>query len=371
MKKIGRNDPCWCGSQKKFKYCHLNRHIEEPEKPYKLEAIRKDAFGKRYCMFPKGGATVCSKDIVQAHTVPRSMLNKIAVNGHVISFMAKNSIYELIEDRGIALPDKLGIKKASVFTGFCETHDKLLFAPIEDQPFRDCAEHSMLWGYRAVCRELFLKESGAELTEKAKEFDKGMPEELQYIYQNFTGIQNHGFKLGARDLRYLKILYDEAILNKDYTQIRYYILTLDSVPEIMCSGIMVPTHDYYGNFLQDIESDEVLDFITCSIIVSGDKGKIVFAWFGNSEPCNKFIESLNDLKDEELPDSVFRFVITFFENFYCSPIWWDKLGETVRNQIIKMFQLEFSQKEIIECMLPDGFEYVSWNIISREHYIPI
>ncbi|MGN0987024.1 MAG: SEC-C metal-binding domain-containing protein, partial [Otoolea sp.] len=22
MKKIGRNDPCWCGSGKKYKQCH-------------------------------------------------------------------------------------------------------------------------------------------------------------------------------------------------------------------------------------------------------------------------------------------------------------------------------------------------------------
>ena len=23
LKKIGRNDPCWCGSGKKYKDCHL------------------------------------------------------------------------------------------------------------------------------------------------------------------------------------------------------------------------------------------------------------------------------------------------------------------------------------------------------------
>ena len=22
-KKLGRNDPCWCGSQKKYKHCHM------------------------------------------------------------------------------------------------------------------------------------------------------------------------------------------------------------------------------------------------------------------------------------------------------------------------------------------------------------
>ncbi len=25
MKKLGRNEPCWCGSGKKYKKCHLNK----------------------------------------------------------------------------------------------------------------------------------------------------------------------------------------------------------------------------------------------------------------------------------------------------------------------------------------------------------
>lgn len=29
--KVGRNDPCPCGSGKKFKKCHLGRPVETPE----------------------------------------------------------------------------------------------------------------------------------------------------------------------------------------------------------------------------------------------------------------------------------------------------------------------------------------------------
>ena len=29
MKQIGRNQPCWCGSQKKYKLCHLKLDQEE------------------------------------------------------------------------------------------------------------------------------------------------------------------------------------------------------------------------------------------------------------------------------------------------------------------------------------------------------
>ena len=35
MQKIGRNDPCWCGSGKKYKDCHLA--LDEKINSYKLK----------------------------------------------------------------------------------------------------------------------------------------------------------------------------------------------------------------------------------------------------------------------------------------------------------------------------------------------
>jgi len=34
--KVGRNDPCWCGSGKKYKKCHLNEDEKNPSKNYHL-----------------------------------------------------------------------------------------------------------------------------------------------------------------------------------------------------------------------------------------------------------------------------------------------------------------------------------------------
>jgi uncharacterized protein YecA (UPF0149 family) len=28
-RKLGRNDPCWCGSGKKYKHCHLDEDLRE------------------------------------------------------------------------------------------------------------------------------------------------------------------------------------------------------------------------------------------------------------------------------------------------------------------------------------------------------
>jgi len=50
--KIGRNEPCWCGSGKKFKKCHMGREKEEPVKLSDIFQTEKQAFGKELCLYP-------------------------------------------------------------------------------------------------------------------------------------------------------------------------------------------------------------------------------------------------------------------------------------------------------------------------------
>src|SRR3989344_7786611 len=48
--KLGRNDPCWCGSGKKFKKCHINREpqtVAEKE-AYSLYYSNYGEWQKRY-----------------------------------------------------------------------------------------------------------------------------------------------------------------------------------------------------------------------------------------------------------------------------------------------------------------------------------
>ncbi|WP_217908963.1 SEC-C metal-binding domain-containing protein [Vreelandella maris] len=40
--KIGRNDPCWCGSGKKYKRCHKDREDEEPVKAWEAAKLMRE-----------------------------------------------------------------------------------------------------------------------------------------------------------------------------------------------------------------------------------------------------------------------------------------------------------------------------------------
>jgi SEC-C motif len=37
--KLGRNEPCWCGSGKKYKKCHLDRENQPPVHPWEVDAF--------------------------------------------------------------------------------------------------------------------------------------------------------------------------------------------------------------------------------------------------------------------------------------------------------------------------------------------
>jgi len=58
-KKIGRNDPCWCGSGKKFKKCHYGRESMEAQNPFFSEKQLIKNFSKKYCLHPNANENEC------------------------------------------------------------------------------------------------------------------------------------------------------------------------------------------------------------------------------------------------------------------------------------------------------------------------
>ena len=86
--KLGRNEPCWCGSGKKYKKCHLNRHEQRKLEPWEATREIKKAFGAKYCSVPVNLKAECQGNIVRAHTISKSSnLKKIARDGHVYGFI--------------------------------------------------------------------------------------------------------------------------------------------------------------------------------------------------------------------------------------------------------------------------------------------
>jgi hypothetical protein len=147
-----RNDPCWCGSGKKFKKCHMGRETEEPlDRNQHFKFLAKQKTLLKTCMHPE--APENCRTVIASHIVQmRRQLEAIASNGHVLKF--HTDLPDMFRNNGRVGTMRVGIRKALRVPMFCEYHDSNLFAPIEQQKITPTAQQVHLTCFRALCYEL-------------------------------------------------------------------------------------------------------------------------------------------------------------------------------------------------------------------------
>lgn len=367
--KLGRNDPCWYGSGKKFKKCHLNRALENPPQISEVINHAKKFRNRKYCLHPEAGSSTCSGQIVQAHTVQKrgGNLRRIARGGEVYQFVSE--LGSLLRTGQQAGPSLIGINQASTIWGFCARHDNEVFRPIDDNDFKPCTEHAFLLGYRSLSRELYSKSAAIDSLPYMKTLDRGKSPIEQEVCQAMLSQAGYSLHVGLDDLKREKQRYDRLLLHRDYDSVRYYALILQGIPDILCSGFIQLEYDFAGNLPQDL-SDLNLDphCFGCSIVASQHGGAVVFTWLEDSSVCSRFIKSLDAFTDERIRNAVMRFVFDCFENLYASPQWWDALSEQTTKALMDRMcpAKEMVSPRSSHHLVEDEKRYVSWNILSRK-----
>ena len=220
--KLGRNDRCWCSSGKKYKRCHLGREAQKPLG--QQEALKRfnRIYEKGNCLHPNAGPSTCSGKIIKAHTLQRNGgLSSIARGGHVYTLIKGGKMFDESRWGPSGGPNKVGIRQASTFTGFCNSHDNELFAPIEKEPFSATIEQIALLGYRAICYELYMKERDLAGSDLRSDLDKGRLPIIQQWLQEALAIHNSGVNKSIRELRELKRRYDKVVFDKCSSEVDY------------------------------------------------------------------------------------------------------------------------------------------------------
>ena len=235
-KKIGRNEPCWCESGKKFKHCHLDRENQEPIQRWEVSNIFRQAYTAKTCLAPEALLGECNGKIVHAHTVPKSgSLQRISRAGHVYSFVP--SLNDIQKNQGFLVPKLLGINNASTFSGFCSRHDNEIFTLLEKQAFRGTSEQCFLLGYRALARELYTKRAANHLHSNSsiRNIDRGKSIEEQIEIQRELQLLKTGSEAGLKDLNHYKFISDKMLEKREFDNTRAYIIELENPPPVMGS----------------------------------------------------------------------------------------------------------------------------------------
>lgn len=342
----------------------MNRQKQEPVSIWQAAKEHKKVFSIKDCLAPTPMKTDCSKIFAKAHTVPRRSLQQIARDGHVYSFIP--SLDNIIKYDGRLQPELIGISRASTFSGFCSVHDSKIFSKIENQPFHGSQEQCFLLAYRALARELYTKRALVASSDVRRQADRGKPLERQITIQYMNALIDTGASAGLRDNESYKKIHDDVLLSGDFSNVRAFIIELESAPPVMCSAGIFPEQDFAGNQLQNVGDLNITPhLLNFTSFYSGDHGLIVFIWLRECDPtCQQFISSLRALSLDRITDAFIRFFFEFCENLHISPEWWESLADDKKNALINRLASS-ANPELARnsgCIAEDGFKFDNWPI---------
>jgi len=326
------NDPCWCGSQKKYKKCHWNRELAQPV-PFEAmaEALRKGS-AHRTCLHPSAAQGVCDK-IVSAHTIQRSTVLQRLVDrkNHVRTFYPP----ELDASKGGLRLHQIGWREASTFTGFCSKHDNLVFKPLEAVEFGGSFEQCFLVAYRALCHEIYQKSGLLRADPVLRSLvDRGVPIEAQRGIQEMWATMEAGTRKGLADFQKLKAAMDEHLIGGRYSGWSRAIVNFRGDLCIASTGAVSPNRDFKNQQLQVLHDvEEKVQELPFGIVATREGGAAVFFWRSGDAAPEAFVESLLRRDASRLPGLIVQFMFAYVENTYFSGDWWWSLPEMHRTHL--------------------------------------
>jgi hypothetical protein len=319
---------CWCGSQKKWKWCHKDRQKQKEQPVGRLIAEMRAELQVGYCSHPNASLVNCSNKIIRSHTIQRrGGLADIAEDGHVIS--VKAGIDGIFENNGKINPKLVGVKSASTFNGFCETHDTQMFRPVEAGTPSLNFENAFLLTFRAISYELFTKRAALRAIPIQQQMDFGKPYHTQAAIQSHLHYTKEGMIRGISDMEKWKAQYDSAYNSKDFSSFSFYAAEFTEVLPVAASGAFHPEFDFQGNHLQIITRGTAdFDHIAFNLTTLNGASVAVFGWIGGADsPASQFARSFHKMPDQDKSSAAIQLAFEQLENTCIRPSWWSALPE--------------------------------------------
>ena len=324
--------------------------------PVYVRKLRERARAIRLCLHPEASSSSCRGWKSKAHTIQERALRQLARNGKVYHMSTENP------DRDVK-PTLIGVNEASVFNGFCQTHDNELFAPLEKEPWQASRLQIALLGYRAVCYEYVAKRAVGWM------LDELLSNEVDGYTEDLDGFR-YGTGVAEKELGRLRQKYEQVMLSSNVEPLSYYIVEIAETPEVICCAAAQTTHDFRGfqvDSLADVSKES--SWHTVSILPTDKGGAIVFAWLEDNRGLNESVmRTLHGFGDTELIHAAVRYAFEFCENTFFQPDWWEFLDSYTQEQFIRRFLhgLPPSLEHAPESLIEDGLRVVNWGITNRE-----
>lgn len=325
--KIGRNEPCPCGSGKKFKKCCLNKSQDQrfaETMSKSMYNIKNEARIKR-CLHPK--QEECDGKIVKAHAIQNNrILNKISENGMLVTM--DGNLHNIFQTSDIK-----GRKVATTFTGFCSYHDKTLFQELEDKDFVATEKQIFLLSYRTMAWHYHKKEEQTSATciQIEKMYNQGYDLTKSEDFVDYLSM----VKLGLEDNNREKQIFDDALFKEEYDIVNSYILELPYEIPFAVSMMNNLEYDLCGNTINDLLNDDFSKNIYLNIFPANGKSFCIWSWLKTNDfAYGNFIKQFAELDIEDKKNYFNNQLPRWTDSIVLSPTLWNKWGEDVQQALI-------------------------------------
>lgn len=310
--------------------------LSNPKAAAKLIDEFRKRFSLKTCMAPHGDHT---GSIVSAHTLSvESMLRRIAIEGHVYAVVAARN---LASDRQPVEIARRGIRDVSVFNGFCQGHDRALFACLETESFRFTRKQCFMLAYRAACRECYLKRKQFETVPTAEAYRAVHGVDPPQGFVEAMLLWQAGSLSGANDAELLKGALDGHLLKEEWDRVATHAILFPRKPSILATAAFQPFFDMDGEQLQELSDLEAPVSSMCfSLIPLEVGGAAVFSWLDtHSGAPKRYFESV--VRQPDLSASVIHVALDNTENVAMAPTWYEKLEADDRTYVFsRVLQFE-------------------------------
>ena len=330
-KKIYPNDPCPCGSGKKYKKCCFKlddkRHNDIFNSHELYRELRKESRIKQ-CLHPN--KEECSEKIIVAHSIQNNkILKKISSNGSILMPCPKS-------DGGMFSLTKYGRKEASVFTGFCGFHDKILFQKIEDNDFVKSTEQIFLYTYRAFALEYHRHQEGARMGEilfsKKPSLVNMRDEDNPFL----------GTQMAVKDLKIEGEEFNKALLSGNYDILTSIVWEFDGEVKFAATGTESPQFDLANVKIQDLtDLNTPAKHMYFSVFPEKGKTYCIISWLKSNDKLFASIRNKLTSIDCKLRKNYINNLLPIItENIAINPEAWDRMSTIQKNGFMSRFRGE-------------------------------
>lgn len=330
---MGRNEPCWCGSGNKYKFCHLTLERQDRPRPHTIESsVRRRARVNRCMSAPDGFGQRCSGQIIGAHTISRaSSLRAISRDGHVYGVPVHRGFSEIEASGGVFELRLEGINKLSTFNGFCSAHDNKIFEKIDGLHSVIDADFCNRIAYRSVCKELYLKEQLQVLEKDLQLFEAGRDGDEQREVREDLKWYNRGMAAAVNELRgYKRSLEMEVEGGGAWRHLVTYVE--GSMPVLASAPLQPLKLPRNGEVIQEFTQDgRPLQNVILNYIVRRNGGAIIFSLRNEDEVASGFVDDVQKMVPEVQLTYMVGLAFEVFENLAVRPEWWEGLSDRGRS----------------------------------------